>query len=41
MGWFAQDGLPAELAPGHVARIPHVFRLWRGQGQAFFDGEAS
>ena len=41
MGWFTEDRLPAELAPGHAARIPHVFRVWHGQGQAFFDGQAS
>jgi ADP-ribose pyrophosphatase YjhB (NUDIX family) len=36
-GWFAEDALPPEIDPGHVTRIPHAFRVWRGEGGAFFD----
>jgi len=36
-GWFAEDALPPELDPGHRTRIPHAFRVWRGEGGAFFD----
>ena len=35
--WFAEDALPPNLDPGHVIRIPHAFRIWRGEGRAFFD----
>ena len=35
--WFAEDALPPDLDPGHVTRIPHAFRIWRGEGRAFFD----
>jgi ADP-ribose pyrophosphatase YjhB (NUDIX family) len=37
-GWFAEDNLPLDLDPGHRTRIPHAFRVWRGDGRAFFDG---
>jgi ADP-ribose pyrophosphatase YjhB (NUDIX family) len=36
-GWFAEDGLPADLHPGTASRIPIAYRLWRGKGQAHFD----
>lgn len=36
--WFAEDSLPSNMDPGHVIRIPHAFRIWRGEGGAFFDG---
>ena len=36
-GWFAEDGLPEDLDPGHRFRIPEAFRVWRGEGRAFFD----
>jgi ADP-ribose pyrophosphatase YjhB (NUDIX family) len=36
VGWFAEAELPADLDPGHRARLPAVFRAWRG-GSAFFD----
>lgn len=35
--WFAEDALPSNIDPGHVTRIPHAFRIWRGEGAAFFD----
>jgi len=35
--WFAEDALPDDLDPGHAVRIPHAFRVWHGEGQAFFD----
>lgn len=36
-GWFAEDALPAPLAPAYVTRIPHAFRVWRGEEGPFFD----
>jgi ADP-ribose pyrophosphatase YjhB (NUDIX family) len=38
VGWFAEDGLPEAMDPGHITRIPEAFRVWRGDDQAFFDG---
>jgi ADP-ribose pyrophosphatase YjhB (NUDIX family) len=35
--WFAQDDLPQDLDPGHAARVPEAFRVWRGDPRAFFD----
>jgi ADP-ribose pyrophosphatase YjhB (NUDIX family) len=35
--WFAEDALPADLDPGHATRIPHAYRIWHGEGRAFFD----
>ena len=35
--WFAEDALPGDLDPGHATRIPYAFRVWRGEGGAFFD----
>jgi ADP-ribose pyrophosphatase YjhB (NUDIX family) len=35
--WFAEDDLPDNIDPGHVSRIPEVFRVWRGDGCAYFD----
>jgi ADP-ribose pyrophosphatase YjhB (NUDIX family) len=35
--WFAEDALPSNIDPGHITRIPHAFRIWRGDGDAFFD----
>jgi ADP-ribose pyrophosphatase YjhB (NUDIX family) len=37
MGWFAEEELPADLDPRHVTRIPEAFRVWRGDGRAYFD----
>lgn len=37
VGWFPEDELPAAIDPGHVSRIPEVFRVWRGDVRAFFD----
>ena len=31
VGFFAQADLPEALSPGHHVRVPHVFRLLRGQ----------
>ena len=36
-GWFAAGDLPAELDPGHRTRIPHVFKVWRGEAPAHLD----
>lgn len=36
--WFAEDALPADIDPGHVTRIPHAYRVWRGDVRAYFDG---
>ncbi|MBN2007028.1 MAG: NUDIX hydrolase N-terminal domain-containing protein [Anaerolineae bacterium] len=36
-GWFVESDLPQAIDPGHVTRIPHAFRVWRGEGEAFFD----
>ena len=36
-GWFAEDGLPADIDPGHRTRIPEAFRVWHGDRRAFFD----
>lgn len=36
-GWFGAEELPAEIDPGHVTRIPHVFRVWKGEAAAFLD----
>ena len=36
-GWFPEDGLPENLDPGHRLRIPEAFRVWHGDGRAFFD----
>jgi len=38
VGWFPEDGLPEDIDPGHVSRIPEAFRVWHGDGRAFFDG---
>ena len=35
--WFAEDALPPDLDPGHATRIPHAYRIWHGEGRAFFD----
>ena len=35
--WFAEDGLPEDLDPGHVTRIPEAFRVWHGDRDVFFD----
>jgi 8-oxo-dGTP pyrophosphatase MutT (NUDIX family) len=35
--WFAEHELPANIDPGHITRIPIVFRFWRGEISAYFD----
>lgn len=35
--WYLEAELPADLSPGHGARIAHAFRVWRGGGPPFFD----
>lgn len=35
--WFPENGLPDEIDPGHVSRIPEAFRVWHGDNQAYFD----
>jgi len=37
VGWFGAEALPADIDPGHVTRISHVFRVWKGEGAAFLD----
>lgn len=37
VGWFSEDALPQNLDPGHVTRIPEAYRIWRGEGRAYFD----
>ena len=37
MGWFAEDDLPDGLDVGHLHRIPHAYRVWRGDKRPFFD----
>jgi ADP-ribose pyrophosphatase YjhB (NUDIX family) len=36
--WFSEDALPDEQDPGHVSRIPHAYRVWRGEECVFWDG---
>jgi ADP-ribose pyrophosphatase YjhB (NUDIX family) len=36
--WFPEDGLPTDIDPGHVTRIPEAYRVWHGDNRAFFDG---
>ena len=36
-GWFGAEALPADIDPGHVTRIPHVFRVWKGEAAAYLD----
>lgn len=36
--WFLEDGLPEDMDPGHVSRIPEAYRVWRGDDRVFFDG---
>ncbi len=35
--WFPENGLPEDVDPGHVSRIREAFRVWRGDGRAYFD----
>ena len=35
--WFAEDALPPDLDPGHVARIAAGYRAWHGECAAYFD----
>jgi len=35
--WFAEHDLPDNMDPGHISRIPEVFRVWRGDRRAYFD----
>ncbi len=35
--WFAEQALPADVSPGHTARINAAFRTWHGHEQAYFD----
>jgi len=37
IGWFNAAELPADIDPGHVTRIPHVFRVWQGEAAAYLD----
>jgi ADP-ribose pyrophosphatase YjhB (NUDIX family) len=36
-GWFREQDLPQDLDPGHAYRIPHAYRVWRQDTQAYFD----
>jgi ADP-ribose pyrophosphatase YjhB (NUDIX family) len=35
--WFPEQDLPPDLDPGHVTRIPDVYRVWHGDRAAYFD----
>ncbi len=37
--WFTEDKLPPldEIDAGHRPRLPHVFRVWRGDKRPFFN----
>ncbi len=35
--WFNEDDLPTNIDPGHVSRIPEVYRVWRGDQIPYFD----
>jgi ADP-ribose pyrophosphatase YjhB (NUDIX family) len=35
--WFTEKTLPDDLDPGHVNRIPEAYRVWHGDGRAYFD----
>lgn len=37
-GWFSEVELPEALSPGHQARIPEAFRVWKGDCKPYFDG---
>ncbi|MCB8984783.1 MAG: NUDIX hydrolase N-terminal domain-containing protein [Ardenticatenaceae bacterium] len=37
VGWFAEEALPAVIDPNHVARLPVVFKVWRGAERPYFD----
>jgi ADP-ribose pyrophosphatase YjhB (NUDIX family) len=37
MQWYAEDALPQDLDPGHVARIASAYRAWHGECAAYFD----
>lgn len=37
VGWFREAELPTDLDPGHVTRIPHAFKVWRGEASAHLD----
>lgn len=41
VAWFAENELPADMDPGHVTRLPHVFRVWRGDARPFFDRDGA
>lgn len=34
--WFARHEIPADLSPGHVARMPYIWEAWRG-AETYFD----
>lgn len=38
--WFPEQALPANIDPGHQSRLPQAFRIWHGDGHAFFDEAA-
>ncbi|MEZ4620766.1 MAG: NUDIX hydrolase N-terminal domain-containing protein [Caldilineaceae bacterium] len=37
IGWFAADDFPTDLHPAHLKRIEDAYRIWKGDGQTFFD----
>jgi ADP-ribose pyrophosphatase YjhB (NUDIX family) len=37
VAWFAEDNLPQGIDPGHITRIPDVYRIWHGDERPFFD----
>jgi len=37
IAWFTEDGLPADIDPGHVSRIQAAYEFWHGRSPTFFD----
>jgi ADP-ribose pyrophosphatase YjhB (NUDIX family) len=37
LAWFAEKGVPEEMDPGHVTRIPEAYRVWHGDTRPYFD----
>ena len=37
-GWYAEHEMPDDVCPGHLSRIPDIFRVWRHERAAVFDG---
>lgn len=37
--WFTEHALPDNIDPGHISKIPEVFRFWKGDRLTCFDGQ--